>query len=112
MVLTAAQTTAFFENEHQMGIPHATVQLATEGIMSVIDLADFDKESLQQLADNLIRPGRVYDPSLLPNQGPRLQLSRVRATGKRNDFNVLLPISFSMILWLRRGGVEAREELG
>jgi hypothetical protein len=51
MVLTAAQTTDFLENGHQMGIPHATVvQLAMEGIMSVIDLADFDKESLQQLA--------------------------------------------------------------
>jgi hypothetical protein len=33
MVLTAAQTTAFFENEDKMGIPHATVvQLATEGM--------------------------------------------------------------------------------
>jgi hypothetical protein len=31
-----------------MGIAHATVvQLATEGISSVIDLADFDKESQQ-----------------------------------------------------------------
>jgi hypothetical protein len=47
-----------------MGIPHATVvRLATEGITSVIDLADFDKESLQQLADNLRRPGRVPDPN-------------------------------------------------
>jgi hypothetical protein len=64
MVLTAAQTTAFFENEDQSGIPHATVvQLATEGITSVIDLADFDKDSLQQLADNLRRPGRVPDPN-------------------------------------------------
>jgi hypothetical protein len=46
-----------------MGITHATVvQLATEGMMSVIDLADFDIESLQQLADNLRRPGRVSDP--------------------------------------------------
>jgi hypothetical protein len=64
MVLTAAQTTAFFENERQMGIPHATVvQLATEGIMSVINLADFDKESLQQLADILRCPGRVSDPN-------------------------------------------------
>jgi hypothetical protein len=64
MVLTAAQTTAFFENEYQMGIPHATVvQLATEGTTSVIDLADFDKDSLQQLADNLRSPGRVPDPN-------------------------------------------------
>jgi hypothetical protein len=64
MALTAAQTTAFFENEDQMGITHANVvQLATNGIMSVIDLADFDKESLQQLADNLRSPGRVSDPN-------------------------------------------------
>jgi hypothetical protein len=43
MVLTAAQTTAFFENGDQMGITHAiVVQLATVGIVSVIDLADFD----------------------------------------------------------------------
>jgi hypothetical protein len=87
MVLIAAQTTAFFENEDQMGIPHATVvQLATEGIMSMIDLADFDKESLQQLADNLIRPGRVSDPNPPAQPGARLQQSRVRATGKRIDF--------------------------
>jgi hypothetical protein len=62
--VTAAPTTAYFENEDQMGIPHATfVQLATDGIMSVIDLADFDKEPLQQLADNLRRPGWVSDPN-------------------------------------------------
>ena len=58
MVLTAAQTTAFFESPDQMGIPHATmVQLQQEGIQSVADLADFEKESLQQLADNLRKPG-------------------------------------------------------
>ena len=54
MVLTAAQTTAFFEIPDQMGIPHATmVQMQQEGIKSVADLADFEKQSLQQLADNL-----------------------------------------------------------
>ena len=54
MVLTAAQTTSFFENTHQMGVQHATVvQLALEGIQTVDDLADFDKEALQQLVDNL-----------------------------------------------------------
>ena len=41
-----------------MGIPHTTVvQLQTEGITSISDLADFNKDSLQQLADNLRRPG-------------------------------------------------------
>ena len=64
MVLTAAQTTSFFENADQMGVQHATVvQLALEGIQTVDDLADFDKEALQQLADNLCHPGgRVPNP--------------------------------------------------
>ena len=64
MVLTTAQTTAFFEHADQMGIPHVTVvQLQAEGITSVSDLADFNKDSLQQLADNLRCPGgRVPDP--------------------------------------------------
>jgi hypothetical protein len=65
MVLTAAQTTAFFESDDQMGIPNATViQLQNEGISTVDDLNDFDKDTLQQVADNLRRPGgRVPDPT-------------------------------------------------
>ena len=65
MVLTAAQMTTFFEHVDQMGIPHATViQLCAKGIEAVTDLADFNKESLQQLADNLRRPGGcVPDPN-------------------------------------------------
>ena len=65
MVLTAAQTTAFFEHADQMGIPHATVlQLQSERVTLVSDLADFNKDSLQQLADNLRCPGgRVLDPN-------------------------------------------------
>ena len=65
MVLTAAQTTAFFENADQMGVQHATVvQLAQEGIQSIDDLANFDREALQQLADNLRHPGgRVPNPN-------------------------------------------------
>ena len=65
MVLTAAQTAAFFEQADQMGIPHVTmVQLQAKGITSVSDLADFNKDSLQQLSDNLRHPGgRVPDPN-------------------------------------------------
>ena len=65
MVLTTAQTTTFFEDADQMGIPHATViQLCAQGIKAVADFADLDKDSLQQLADNLRRPGRcVPDPN-------------------------------------------------
>ena len=37
-----------------MGIPHDTViQIQNEGISMVDDLADFDKDSLSQLLDNL-----------------------------------------------------------
>ena len=65
MVLTPAQTTAFFERPDKMGMPHATmVQIQLEGIQSVADLVDFEKDSLQQLADNLRKPGgRIPDPN-------------------------------------------------
>jgi hypothetical protein len=43
--------------------------MQAEGITNVQDLADFDKDSLQQLADNLRKPGgRVPDPN--PNAAP------------------------------------------
>ena len=65
MVLTAAQTTAFFRDVDQMGIPQAMVaQLQIEGITTISDLADFEKETLQQMADNLRKPGgQVPDPN-------------------------------------------------
>ena len=66
MVLTAGQTAAFFEDEDQMAIPHETVlQLQNEGITDIQDLADFDKETLVQVANNLRRPGgRIPDPAV------------------------------------------------
>ena len=65
MVLTATQRTVFFEHADQMGIPHVTmVQLQTEGIILVSNLADFNKDSLQQLVDNLRCPGGcIPDPN-------------------------------------------------
>jgi hypothetical protein len=74
MVLTAAQIAAFFQEEAQMGIPHPTVaQMRSEGITNAQDLADFDKESLQELADNLRRPGgRVPDPNPNASPGPTI----------------------------------------
>jgi hypothetical protein len=66
MVLTNAQTVVFFEHAQQMSIPHATViQLQNEGISSVDDLTDFDKDTLQQVANSLRRPGgRIPDPTV------------------------------------------------
>ena len=61
MVLTAAQTTAFFRNEDQMGIPQETFpRLASEGIVSVADLADFNKHSIKRLAENVNKAGLVF----------------------------------------------------
>ena len=70
MVLTADQMTTFFEHADQMGIPHtAMLQLQSEGNTLVSDLVDFNKDSLQQLADNLKCPGgRV--PDLNPGAPP------------------------------------------
>ena len=65
MVLMAAQTATFFENDAQMGIPHDTIiQLNVEGISVIADLTDFDKDSIEQLASNLHHPGHtVPDPN-------------------------------------------------
>ncbi len=71
MVFTAGQTTLFFEEVTQMGIAHATVvQLVEEGIDEVIDLAEFDKAALTQVADNLRQPGgRIPNPDALAPAG-------------------------------------------
>ena len=42
-------------------------QIQKEGITVDDDLAEFDKETLQQIAHNLSRPGcRVSDPNYVP----------------------------------------------
>ena len=65
MVFTAVQRTAFFENNDQMGIPHAmVVKLQEEGITRPDNLVDFDKDMIKQIADNLGCPaGRIPDPT-------------------------------------------------
>jgi hypothetical protein len=65
MPLTAAQTTAFFEQDAQMGIQNETVvQLQQERITTVDNLVDFDKDTVEQIATNLRRPAvRIPDPN-------------------------------------------------
>eukprot|EP00957_Ditylum_brightwellii_P002230 171577-Ditylum_brightwellii.AAC.1 len=66
MVLTNAQTTAFFEDNHQMAIPHNTVvHLMNEGISSVDDLEEFQKTDIEQIAANLRRPTVPGAPQLV-----------------------------------------------
>ena len=64
MVLTAAQTTAFFEGESQMIITHNTmVQLQSEGITDPDNLVDFNEDAMAMISQNLRRPGgRIQDP--------------------------------------------------
>ena len=68
MTITTAQTKALFKENYQMAIPRPTLlQIQNEGITMFDDLADFDKETLQKIADNLKRPGdRITDPNYIP----------------------------------------------
>ena len=65
MVFTAAQTTSFFEDADQMALVHDThLALANEGINTVDDLGEFNKESIKMVADSLRNPGgRIPDPN-------------------------------------------------
>ena len=65
MVITAAQTTAFFSEPGQMALPAATrIAISQEGLKDLADLVEFDERSLRQITDNLRRPGgRVPDPN-------------------------------------------------
>ena len=73
MPITANQLTLFFEADAQMALPHSTrLQLAQEGITTVRDLVDFDKDTIEQVSNNLRRPtGRITDPNYVaPNPLP------------------------------------------
>ena len=65
MVWTANQTNAFFEHADQMAIPCATVgRLQAEGLTTVQDLSNLDKETLKQIVENLRQPGgTIKDPN-------------------------------------------------
>ena len=57
MVLTTAQTTSFFDNTSQLDIPKKTVlELVNKGISTVYYLSKFYKETIGQIAYNLLWP--------------------------------------------------------
>ena len=68
MPITNAQTVLFFEANDQMAIPRPVLaHLQNEGTTMIDYLAEFDKETLQQIADNLRRLGcRAPDPNYVP----------------------------------------------
>jgi len=64
-----------------MTILHDMVtQMAHEGIVSVSDLVEFDKTSLQQIADNLHKPGGRIPNHLGQRQDIPYQLCHSRLT--------------------------------
>ena len=76
MVMTGAQITAFFKNAESMALPNITViQLQNEGIDDPGDLADFDKDSLKQVAENSRSPGGCI-PSPDPGAAPGSTIPR------------------------------------
>jgi len=71
MVLTNAQTTAFYEDQAQMNISAETrAQLQLEGLETIDDLLEFDKASIKGIVDNLRSPGgRIPNPDVNPPDG-------------------------------------------
>ena len=65
MPFTNAQTQAFFQDNDQMAIDEDTMEAINEqGLDSVSDLADFDKDDIERISSGLRRPpGRVPDPN-------------------------------------------------
>ena len=65
MGFTDATSINFFESGTGMAIPTKTrLQLAVEGITLVEDLAEFEEETLREVAANLRKPsGRIQDPN-------------------------------------------------
>ena len=62
-MVTNTLTAVFFEDAAQMAIPKSTVfQLSNERIDRVDDLHDFDKDDLDQIANNLRRPSGSTAP--------------------------------------------------
>eukprot|EP00957_Ditylum_brightwellii_P201630 15326474-Ditylum_brightwellii.AAC.1 len=66
MVQTNAQTTALFEDNDQLAIPHNTVvHLVNEGILAIDNLEEFQKMDIKQIAANLRRPNVPLVPQLV-----------------------------------------------
>ena len=90
MVLTAPQTTVFFENAGQMGLSNRTrVQLQLEGINMIPDLAEWDSEQWDDFNSNCRRPDMIpnpANPAQLIHQQPFLvpvrSLKRLKAASK------------------------------
>ena len=67
MVITAPQTTSFFEEGLQMGLSNRTrMQLQVERVEYLIDLGGFYDSDWDQFASNCKHPNQILKPN---NQG-------------------------------------------
>ena len=68
MVFTAGQQTLFFEDAAQMGLSNRTrLQLQTEGIVDVADLAEWKSDEWDAFVSNCRSPPRIPDPANAAN---------------------------------------------
>ena len=64
MVLSAAQTRTFFENEHQIGLSRRTKDhLISEGISSIEDLGEWDDNDWDVFVTSCRKPKQIEDPA-------------------------------------------------
>lgn len=74
MVLTAAQTDSFFTDAAQMALSARTYgHLATEGIVAVDDLSEFEDADFKQLTHNLSHPPATLQPAVAAAAGVAAQ---------------------------------------
>ena len=66
-MITGSETNLLFETNNQMDIPNTTVaHIVNEGIYKVTNIPPFDKDTLQDITENIRRPGgRVPDPNYI-----------------------------------------------
>ena len=64
MPWTANQTSSFFENNDQMGIPNRTVMaMRNEGISTIDDLAEFEDDDFKAMVESFRNPPLIPDPN-------------------------------------------------
>ena len=64
MPWTANQTSSFFENNDQMGIPNRTVMaMRNEGITTIDDLAEFEDDDFKAMVELFRNPPLISDPN-------------------------------------------------
>ena len=117
MVLTALQTTAFFENASQMGLSNRTRtgSLQVEGIVDVADMAEWEDDDWDCWYENAKKPPKIQDPAAgaavgdlinqVPFPVPVKSLKRLKLTSRLiRYYNATdRPLTAGNVKWLNVG---------